>query len=184
MQRIDEPLSSFPADWCTEFHIAVQEGREARVVQMIQHGADVNALDSNGLTPLFRLLHMQEYRSSFRITTAEVLLKNGALPNAKDPSTGESCIHNASLFAMHDLLEILIKNGGDVRLKAYGGTTPLHHAFSSRDPKECIKTLSLLIEAGAEIEVRDTGGVTPMEIARKHGNAEVIEYLKSHQRKP
>lgn len=42
--------------------------------------------------------------------------------------------------------------------------------------------VKLLVENGADVTAKDSNGRTPLDVAMKHGNQAVIDYLKKHQK--
>ena len=72
---------------------------------MLSHGADVNAKDKFGLTPLhWATLHDNE-------VSADVLLAHGADVNAKD-DRGFTPLHLATMKGHKDMAEFLRQCGG------------------------------------------------------------------------
>jgi ankyrin repeat protein len=82
-------------------HQAVIDGNIEAVKQHIATGADVNAKDENGVTPL----HWTETEE-----IAELLIAKGADVNVKD-KRGFTPLHNAD---NKEIAELLIANGADI----------------------------------------------------------------------
>ena len=59
-------------------------------------------------------------------------------------------------------------------------TTPLHNAAARGHTAE----IARLIAAGADLGARDPSGQTPLEVARRAGNAEVIQALEDDSDSP
>ena len=138
------------------------------VKQHLAAGADVNAKNDSGWTPLhFAILAIA---TGGHKETVKLLIDKGAYVNAK--STGGL----TPLFIAaegggwgedyKEIVELLLSNGADVNAKADHGMTPLHRA-AKWDHKEVVE---LLIAKGANVnaKVELSGrfkGQTPVDFA-------------------
>ena len=98
---------------------AAKQGNLEAVKQHLADGADVNAKDKYGLTPL----HHAAWQGRNEIV--ELLIANGADVNAKDVDGGTP-LHYAAWQGRNEIVELLIANGADVNAKDVDGGTPLH----------------------------------------------------------
>lgn len=103
----------------------------------IQCGADVNARNANGESPLLVAV------SDNSLIIAAYLLSKGANPNAAG-SRGQTPLKIAAAAGDLRMIQLLVKNGADVN---YGSPTPLDSA-ASRGHFESVK---YLIKKGAHI---------------------------------
>ncbi|EAY11781.1 ankyrin repeat protein, putative [Trichomonas vaginalis G3] len=92
----------------------------------ISNGADINAKDGDGSTPL----HDAAKKNSKE--TAEILISNGADINAKD-GDGSTPLYDAAKFNNKETAEILISNGADINAKDGDELTPLQLANSENN---------------------------------------------------
>lgn len=121
---------------------------------LIAAGANVNARNSGGATPLF-LAAMNQNK-----LIAEALIAKGADVNLQN-NAGGAALHAAAKNGQVDLAAVLIAAGADANIKAKDGTTPLHLAAKNGH----LEMVQLLIEKGAEVNATDAGKDTPLHWA-------------------
>jgi len=139
---------------------------------LIAKGADVNAKDKNGQTPL------HEACEHGMRNMVELLIAEGADVNAKD-NGGATPLHLMfySGRCRMDVAELLIAKGANVNAKLtsgrWMGLTPLHYAVESGH----MKIVGLLIDKGADINTQKSDGETPLQEACKLGYKDMVELL-------
>ena len=110
--------------------MAIKSGDLAIVQQLVAAGANVNALDQQGSTPLHRAVLARP--AEFAVPLVTTLLRAGADPNAMRPKGG-AALHNL-IFGADNLpapavariATLLAQHGADVNLAAaFDGATPL-----------------------------------------------------------
>jgi len=85
---------------------------------LIVNGAEIDAQDEDGLTPLmFATLDGQH-------EVVELLIRKGAYLNQID-GEGETALHYATKYGQSKIAELLIANGADFNIRDYCGQTPL-----------------------------------------------------------
>ena len=137
---------------------AILKGETEAIKQHLADGADVNAKDEEGFTPLHyamtvgrSILH-RGMQGTVLKEIVELLIAEGANVNAKRDD-GYTPLH-AAVVGLQDqgreIFELLIKNGAEVNAKMDDGATPLDEAVDA---------------ARSGIESR--GGIH--EFLRKHG---------------
>ena len=182
LNNIRENIHAKNENGMTLIHYAVDNDESMDVLQyIINQGADVNAKDDEGLTPLcYSILNI--FKTNELKATLDFLLKNGAAVNTKD-NDGLTPLHyliRIHLNYLHyregietlkiiEIAESLIKNGVDVNSKDGEGLTPLHFlVFEYLDYEERIETLKIieiaefLIKNGADVNTKDNDGLTPL----------------------
>jgi ankyrin repeat protein len=97
-------------------------GRRANVELLMARGADVNALQGDGATPLLSATFSGDEALALRLITkygarVDVANKNGASP-----------LHGAALLGRHQLLDALLERGAPVNARDESHITPLHGA--------------------------------------------------------
>lgn len=135
-----------------------REGDTDGVRQAIERGADVNAKDARGVTPL----HLAA--SHGRTETAVFLLQNGADVNVKNELDNVP-LHWAALNGHTEIAGYLLQSGSDVNTKNKYGETPLHLAASFGRTETAV----LLLQNGADFSAKNGDGATPFEIVMEEG---------------
>jgi ankyrin repeat protein len=126
-----------------------------KVIQLlIGAGANPNARDADGNTPLF------ETNSE---GVARALIKGGADPNARN------CDGQTPLFVRYfdEPKRALIQAGADVRTRDKSGRTALFY----QDDTDSVK---MLLQAGADVNAIDSEGLTPIEFAANENVAAAL----------
>ena len=77
-----------------------------------------------------------------------------------------------------EIVKLFVENGIDVNYRD-SGICPLHIAASNKD----IEVGKFLISKGADINSIAGSGYTPLQLAKKHGNTELVKYISEHKRK-
>ncbi|KAF6018027.1 ZDHHC17 [Bugula neritina] len=166
---------------------ATQYGSLERVQELLEQGADVNELDSDGVSPLhWAAINNRKEIASIYIGNGAVidkyggtlnstplhwatrqghlpmmvqLIKAGADPTAVD-GEGYQCIHLATMFGHSKIVAYLAAKGFDVDTPDNNGMTPLMWACyrtSNYDPTR------LLLSLGADVNKKDlVQGNTPL----------------------
>ncbi|MXQ97106.1 hypothetical protein E5288_WYG016588 [Bos mutus] len=113
-------------DGLTALHVAVNTECQEAVLLLLEHGADIDAVDiKSGRSPL---IHAVENNS---LSMVQLLLQHGANVNAQMYS-GSSALHSASGRGLLPLVRTLVRSGADSGLKNCHNDTPLMVARSRR----------------------------------------------------
>ena len=137
------------ADWNTSISFRVAEVSD--VTRCLQAGADPNARDESGSTPL----HAAAMSATGEAVTA--LLEAGADPKALDAS-GTTPLHDA---VSAEVVAALLEAGADMEAGDPHGMTPLDHAARGGRAE----VVAALLEAGADLEERNAYEMTPLDHA-------------------
>ncbi len=150
----------------TPLHEAVQLSQKEKVELLIAKGADIEARDSLGLTPLH-----WAFITSKNNEMVKFLIAKGANIDAR-LKNGKTLLHDARI----DDAEQLIGMGADVNAKDRDDKTPLHVAafWGRRDIAE------LLIANGANVNAKDNNGRTPLQETEIMGKKDVADLLRNH----
>jgi len=110
----------------TPLHAAALNGHKEIAELLIAKGADVDAKDALGNTPLYNTISFNAALDGYK-EIAELLIHNSADVNAQDKN-GNTPLHEAATSGLKEVVELLIANGADVNAKKKFGRTPLHGA--------------------------------------------------------
>jgi uncharacterized protein len=193
-------------------HAAVVRGSTAEIERLVDDGADVNARDGFGRTPLM----VAAYRGD--VAVARVLIELGANVNALDHQSYD-VITIAAVRNDLDMLQLAIASGGNTRAitSPYGGTALIAAAhqghaeavetlLAARAPVDHVNnlgwtalleaivlgdggpryqaTVAALVKGGADLNLPDREGTTPLSLARARGFAKIAEMLEQAGAKP
>lgn len=145
----------------TALHDAVSELDIIKAKLLIKYGADVNAVNNHGATPLLEFYWGGE-RAQESVELATLLIDNGADVNAVC-SYGTTALHDAAEGGNVPLMSLLIKNGADVNAASIVGSTPLHKAALLGDEA----SIKFLLDNGANIHAKTITNCTALHNAMK-----------------
>ena len=193
-------------------HAAAARGDLAAIGRLIAEGADINAKDPHGRTPLM----VAAYRRSLK--AARVLIKAGADLNALD-SQRYDVLTISGVLGDAEMVRLAIASGADAGLTTspYDGTALIASAhlghvevvralIAGKAPLDHVNNLgwTALIEAivlgdgrarhvavvralvggGANVNLADRDGATPLRLARRRGYTEIVRILKRAGARP
>jgi ankyrin repeat protein len=150
-----------------------EEGSLQQIKDAIENGANVNAKDRLGTTPL----HVATWKPRPELIT--VLLEAGADVNAKDGEDWTALTNLVSLGTSYpEAVTALIRAGADVEdTMDTLNWTPLMWAVVYNPNRE---EITALIEAGADVNAEGFQGWTPFMMAMKYATPEVTSaFLKA-----
>ncbi len=157
----------------SDLHSAASAGDAERVRELLKKGADPNAKNEYGNTPL----HEAAFRG--HVDVARLLLEHGADPNIQSKN-GLTPLHEAASHGHFDVVELLLEHGADPNIKDKYGNTPLHKAASEGH----VNVVKLLLEHGADPNIQNKDGWTPLHYAALLGHVDVVRLLLEHGADP
>jgi len=151
----------------TPLHGAANSGSLERARDLLEKGADINAQNNNGNTPL----HVAVWSSDPAMVVTR-LIEKGADINAQD-NNGLTPQYQAAMLRNLKMVMLLLEKGADKEAQNNDGNTPLHVATHSGN--EAMATL--LLHNGADIEAQNNDGNTPLHVATHSGNETMATLL-------
>jgi ankyrin repeat protein len=158
----------------TPLHWAVAKWDRGMTQLLIEHGANPNATDNDGITPLLGAAMQGIGGGSLGVDPVlmDLLLDAGADPNVRDRS-GMTLLQHALRVGSIELVEALLRNGADPNTTDVAGTTPVH--ATALWPHT--NAMELLLEHGAKVDQQDQLGNTPLHVAAFAGNKDAVKLL-------
>jgi len=173
---VERLIVAFPQDvdagggyYGTPLHAALAKGNVDIALLLLQHDADVNALNEEGITPLHKAC------KKGLPDIVGWLVKYHANVDARDKN-GNTPLLMASDAGERRIVEVLLDHGAHVDPRNKIGWTPLMSASQNGHPE----IIELLLQRGAAVDSRDDDGWTALTPAARHGHANVVHKLLDH----
>jgi len=200
------PPSSEETAAYTDLHAAVVRGSMSEIERFVRDGADINARDGFGRTPLM----VAAYRHD--VAVARALIDLGANVNALEYRSYD-VITIAAVQNDLEMLNLAVASGGNARAitSPYGGTALIAAAhlghveavealIAARAPVDHVNnlgwtalleaivlgdggprhqaTVEALIRGGANLNLGNRDGTTPLSLAKAKGYAGIVKMLE------
>jgi uncharacterized protein len=150
---------------------AAQRGDQEQVKLLLEHNADVNATQGDGMTAL----HWAAYLDNLPLT--QMLLSAGARVSAVTRLGSITPLFFACSNGSAAVADALLRAGADVNATKDAGTTPLMVAASSGSAE----LVRLLLAHGADVNIREAvHGQTALMFAAASNRPEVVQLLVAH----
>ncbi|CAM9140246.1 unnamed protein product [Scytosiphon promiscuus] len=154
----------------TPLHLAAANGQEQIVKLLLDKGAEKDALNSRGRTPLHLAVERAHLPTLHAVLAAnpDVNIRYGAA------LMGYSILDLAARLGNVDVLRALLLHGVDVN-RLTDGYTALHRAALNNR----VDAIDVLVEAGADIEIEDDDDCTPfLDACSNHCHEAVLALFK------
>src|SRR5262249_37712533 len=142
--EVNAPLRTnehYNSDWgSTPLHFAAASGQRDAVMALLSAGADVNARNDHGVTPLHRAVKYPDI--------AQLLIERGAKVDVGD-GAGRTPLHWTGNDAAdcRATASLLIRSGASVSARNRDGRTPLHLAADAGQQG----VVAVLLQTGADV---------------------------------
>lgn len=161
--------ASAHSDEVTALSMAAQSGHSAIMKELIAHGAHIDAVDSDGHTPLYIVC-----RDGY-LSAAKVLLTNGAsVEGAVATADGLTPLFVAAQNGHTGIVLALLTHQASVNVRDADSTTPLHVA-SGRGHSDIVH--ALVVKGGAGVQALDNNGDTALHTAAHSGRMYAVKAL-------
>jgi ankyrin repeat protein len=147
-------------------HYVAQWRLDPYISYMVQKGANPDAANATGETPLFVAVKINSP------STIRALISAKASINWRD-SLGNTALHASVRWNAAQSAQTLCESGIDINAHALTGKTSLHDAVRLG----ILEVETILIKAGADLEARDNEGNTPLMEAVLTGPPSAVERL-------
>ena len=154
-----------PSQVYTPLHYAVAQPTSEIAALLIERGANVNAEDMFGTTPLLAAV------VGGHPATVRLLIAHGANVKASEHTSGQ----NALMRGIHDVevARLLLDDGLEVNARDHNGRTALMQCFT-------VPVATLLLERGADVNARDVLGHTALMNAVQSFQTPYVAFLLKH----
>lgn len=188
-------------DGALEYNLTIASalGYSSEVERLIKAGAEVDAENTQGATPLFfailnkkpetvrtlikygadvnkpSLLNENPLLLSLNVEDpeiTEILIRAGADVNYQNRA-GATPLHLSAAYGLFNFVDLFLYYDADIDRKDNDGTTPLMAAVWAGYPE----IADLLIQYGANMEARDNEGFTSFLIAAQNGDTLIMNML-------
>jgi len=144
-EKTPEPESADPEE-IKEFIDSAWRGNDAKLVEFLDKGMDIEVRDGDGYTALHRAA------SANKPSIVTLLLEKGANVMARN-NFGQTPLHYPP---SKEVAELLITHGADVNARGWDEDVPLQRARGE-------DLIEFLVAQGAHVNARDSAGKTPLD---------------------
>ena len=154
----------------TPLHLAARHARADAAKTLLDAGADANAQDAQGRTPLHAAV-ASDAQGVFHI-----LLKNRSTNLNATTTDGTTPLILAARLAIEGMVEQLIEAEADINFADELGKTALHWAASVNN----VDAVNVLLQNGANRDAQDKKDETPLFLAAREGSYQAAKALLDH----
>jgi len=157
----------------TCLHYAVIEKHYEIALLLLLRGADIDAVEQGGYSPLHLALENQCEQ------IAVMLCQRGANVNLKLLKSGATPLHLAAAYDLRESMTFLLGRGADINALDNNSHTPLLLAMRC----DHVELAALLIVKGAELTHKDNNGKSCSDYAREMGVIGLLAMIEQREEK-
>ncbi|KAH0630536.1 hypothetical protein JD844_013647 [Phrynosoma platyrhinos] len=154
----------------TPLHLAARFSRADAARRLLTSGADVNARDQWGRTPLHSAI------AADALGVFQILLRQRQTDLDASAHDGSTPLILATRLAVENMVEELVANHADVRATDKRGKSALHWAAAVNN----VRATLILLRNGADKDAQDNRAQTPLFLAAQEGSYKVASLLLQH----
>ncbi len=136
----------------TPLHWAAYLGRTKMVEKLLENGAEINALDFNGMNALGAAVQNKQFH------LVKTLLNAKSKVQIHDKYFGWTCLHYATEHDHVQTIKLLLNAGIDINSEDFIKNTPLKIASLCKN----VKALRCLLQNNAKVNAANERGETPL----------------------
>lgn len=163
--RAGMPVDARDAREWTPLMVAAFHGNEAAAKLLIEHGADPQARDRDGYTPL-------HWGALAGYSEVVCLVAARAEVNVQSKA-GITALLQAAAAGHLAVARVLLEAGANPNIASAEGWTPMHKSVANKHAE----VVRLLLASGASVSARHINGATPLSLARKGQNSNILRML-------
>jgi len=154
-----------------------------QTIRYLEANLPIDSADNDQLSPLMLAAVCSHFGA------LQLLIELKAPLNQQDRK-GWGPLHYATIQAVPEISDELLKSGSSVNLQTIDGTTALMQCLKSQvtDPSEIIirraELIKSLIKAGADVNLADSNGVTPLIQAASFYGGDMLRVLREANANP
>ncbi|ORX75076.1 ankyrin, partial [Anaeromyces robustus] len=119
----------------TLLNYAIKKNNIELVKYLIEHGANSNKKNKQGITPLICAIKKidRSHSESFKKAVIHMLVEHGADINNHGGKGGKTPLIYAIVYENEDIVKYLIENGSNINKSDFNGKLPLDYAIESQN---------------------------------------------------
>lgn len=164
--RVNAPQDKYEN---TCLHESVCHKNDDAMCLLLRNDADVNACNTEGVSPLMMTFDCKQGVSDKRIST---LIKHGADVNACD-NEAKTTLHRATMLGYDSIMEILLKHDAEANKCDNDGESAIFIAVRNGYGT----SVEILLQNKAAIDLLNKNGESPLDIAKRNGMEYIIKLL-------
>lgn len=151
----------------TSLHLAARYARADAAKRLLDAGADANAQDNTGRTPLHAAV------AADALGVFQILLRNRATNLNARMHEGTTPLILAARLAIEGMVQDLISAEADINASDNSGKTALHWAAAVNN----VEAVNILLAHGANRDAQDDKDETPLFLAAREGSYQACKAL-------
>jgi ankyrin repeat protein/serine/threonine protein kinase len=155
----------------TALHVAAAAGLDSLVELLLEKGAQADAIDAAGDTPL----HLAAKNGKLDAVKSLLRYREGAAGINGTNNEGLTPLVQAVFESLNvDVVHELLHNGADPNVSILDDGTVLHLMTATPGFENIVREA---VRCGGDLEARDNNGNTPLHTAAHHGKTSLLEFF-------